>query len=239
MRYSFAELGQNMLTRKFGGTKVGVADPYITGYHFIYFDNLPPRLINFTNAYNSGLNNIDEIANVLSASCLSVTPPGGSLNKIEFTGLGGVKFAVPGNIDYGNSVSIKFLEFNKTPILDIFSGWFKLIRDYRTGVTDLVDGEQGEGYTKKAYGASMFYWTTAPDAETVEFFAYYDGMFPTKDPSDLFGSDVETVGRLDIEIEFNVDYAWREPWVLQKCKDYTEFFKASKSTVKEYNPSGR
>lgn len=31
MRYSFAELGNNILTRKFGGTRAGVADPYLTG----------------------------------------------------------------------------------------------------------------------------------------------------------------------------------------------------------------
>jgi len=235
MKYSFAELGQNILTRKFGGTQVGVADPYLTGYHFIYFDILPSALPEYTKSFNSGVSSTSEIANILSASCLSVTPPGGTLNKIEFTGLGGVKFAVPGTIDYTNSVSVKFLEFNKTPILDIFSGWFKLIRDYRTGVTDLVDGEQGDGYTKKAYAGSMYYWTTAPDAETVEFFAYYDGMFPTKDPQDLYGSDVETVGRLDVEIEFNVDYAWREPWVLTNCKTWAKMFAEAKSVVKNYN----
>lgn len=212
-----------------------VADPYLTGYHFVWFDYLPPKLTDYTKTFNSGLSSTSEIQNVLAASCLSVTPPGGTLNKVEFTGLGGVKFAVPGNIDYGNSVSIKFLEFNKTPLLDIFSGWFKLIRDYRTGVTDLIDGNDGLGYTKSQYSALMYYWTTAPDAQTVEFFACYDGMFPTKDPADLYGSDVETVGRLDVEIEFNVDYAWREPWVLQRCQSWAEMFASVKPTVQSYN----
>jgi len=31
MKYSFAELGSNILTRRFGGTSIGVADPYVTG----------------------------------------------------------------------------------------------------------------------------------------------------------------------------------------------------------------
>ena len=31
MKYSFAELSENILTRKFGGTKAGIADPYTTG----------------------------------------------------------------------------------------------------------------------------------------------------------------------------------------------------------------
>ncbi|GAG35449.1 unnamed protein product, partial [marine sediment metagenome] len=149
MKYAFAQLDQNILTRKFGGTTAGVADPYVTGYHFIWFDHIPAALPNYTlqggvnnpssgSGTSSGLNTTADIGKVMAASCLSVTPPGGTLNKVEFTGLGGVKWAVPGNIDYGNSVSVKFLEFNRTPILDIMHGWVKLIRDYRTGISDVA-----------------------------------------------------------------------------------------------------
>jgi hypothetical protein len=236
MKYSFAELGQNILTRKFGGTTAGVADPYVTGYHYCWFDKLPPALATYCQENGqSGIDDAGQIQSVLAASCLSVTPPGGTLNKIEFTGLGGVKWAVPGNIDYGNTVSVKFLEFNKTPILDIMHNWVKLIRDYRTGATDLIDDAQGAGYTKGTYAGLMYYWTTAPDARTVEYYACYDGVFPAKDPQDLFTSDVETVGRLDLEIEFNVDYAWHEPWVYRKCDGFAENFAATnKDTVKNY-----
>lgn len=220
MKNSFSALLSNRMTRKFGGTLVGVADPYVTGYHFIWFDKLPDRLRLYTGAGNSGMTDDKDIKTVLSASCLSVTPPGGTLNKIEYTGLGGLKFSVPGNIDYGTSVSLKFVEFNKTPILDIMHGWVKMIRDYRTGTTDLEDGEQGTGYSNSSYAGLLYYWTTAPDARTVEYYACYDGVYPTKDPQDLFTSDVETVGRLDIEVEFNVDYAWHEYWVLAKCQQF-------------------
>jgi len=230
MKYSFAELASNTYTRKFGGTLKGVADPYVTGYHFCWFDSLPTGITQYTSTMSSGIDNISDIQAVLSASCLSVTPPGGTLNTVEFTGLGGIKWSVPGNIDYGNAVSVKFLEMNKTPILDIMHGWVKMIRDYRTGVTalgpssELIDGSEGEGYTKKTYAAIMWYWTTAPDGRTVEYCACYDGVFPKKDPQDLFGSDVETVGRLDIEIEFNVDYGWHEPWVLEKCQTFADAY---------------
>ena len=82
----------------------------------------------------------------------------------------------------------------------------------------------------------MYYWTTAPDARTVEYYAAYDGVFPGKDPQDLYTSDVETVGRLDLEIEFNVDYAWHEPWVYEKCNTYAATFAKVKDTVKGYGP---
>ena len=184
------------------------------------------------------MSDINDIRNILAATCLSVTPPGGTLNRTEYTGLGGVKWNVPGSMDYGTSVSVKFVEMNKTPILDIMHGWFKLIRDYRLGVTDrLIDGVQGDGYTKKTYGGLMYYWTTSPDAQTVEYYACYDGMFPTKDPQDLYTSDVETVGKLDVEIEFSIDYAWHEPWVLKKCQTFANRFADAKSTVISYGPT--
>jgi hypothetical protein len=237
MKYSFAELGRNILTRKFGGTTQGVADPYVTGYHFIWFDKIPAGLAAYAGSGISGISTTSDIQNVLAASCLSVTPPGGTLNKIEYTGLGGVKWAVPGNIDYGNTVSVKFLEFNKTPILDIMHGWVKMIRDYRTGVTDLEDNADGSGYSKSTYSGLMYYWTTAPDAKTVEYYAAYDGVFPAKDPQDLFTSDVETVGRLDLEIEFNADYTWHEPWVLTKCQGFANgIVQDAKSHVLSYGP---
>jgi hypothetical protein len=238
MKYSFAELGQNIFTRKFGGTTVGVADPYVSGYFFVWFDKLPNNLISYVSLGNAGIGSNSEIKNILAASCTGVTPPGGTLNKIEFAGLGGVKWAVPGNIDYGNSITVKFLEFNKTPILDIMHGWMKMIRDYRTGVANLHDGDDGSGYTKNTYAGIMYYWTTAPDGNSIEYYAAYDGLFPTKDPQDLYAGDVENVARLDVEIEFNVDYIWHEPWVYDKCKALSDgIFASSKSVVENYGLS--
>jgi hypothetical protein len=227
IKNSFVNVTRNLLTRNFGGTVAGVADPYLTGYHFIYFSKLPAALADY-----AGLE-VADITNLLSGACLSVTPPGGTLNKVEFTGLGGVKWAVPGNIDYGNSVSVKFLEFNGLPMLNIFHGWIKMMRDYRTGTANIDDTESLSGYSKGTYAGLMYYWTTAPDAKTVEYYACYDGVFPTKDPQDLFTSDVETVGRLDVEIEFNVDYVWHEDWVKTKCESYAESVFALKANVVE------
>jgi hypothetical protein len=226
VKNSFAQVQENRLSRNFGGTVAGVADPYVTGYHFVYFPRLPGLLPQY-----AGIDDNTKIGNILAGACLSVTPPGGTLNKIEFTGLGGIKWAVPGNVDYGNAVSVKFLEFNGTPIQNIMHGWVKMIRDYRSGTTALEEGEQLSGYSKGTYAAIMYYWTTSPDVRAVEYYAAYDGVFPTKDPQDLFASDVETVGRLDMEIEFNVDYIWHEDWVKAKCQEYAEGIYQMKSNV--------
>lgn len=239
MRYSFAELGNNILTRKFGGTTTGVAEPYLSGYFFIWFERLPLKLPDYTREGAAQVTDNGQIQNILAASCTGVTPPGGTLAKVEFTGLGGVKWAVPGNIDYGNEVTLKFIEFDKTPILDILHGWVKMIRDYRTGVTDtLQSGDTGSGYTKGVYSAIMYYWTTSPDAKSVEYYACYDGMFPSRDPQELYTGAIESVERLDVEVGFNVDYVWHEPWVKTRCESYVNKFMEAKEKVKAYRPGG-
>jgi hypothetical protein len=218
MKSSFSVLQDNILTRKFGGTRAGAAEPYVTGYFFTWFMHLPPLLSSVVSDVAGYSITDTDIRNILAATTLNVTPPGGTLNKVDFTGLGGIRWAVPGNIDYGNEVTVRFFEFQGTPLLHILHGWVKLIRDYRYGITDrLKAGDSGDGYMKKTYAGSLFFWTTAPDGATVQYSAAYDGVFPNKDPQDLFTSDIDTVGRLDLEIGFNVDYTWHEPWVKDFC----------------------
>jgi len=220
LKHAFTNVQNNVLSRRWGGHSTGVADPYVTGYHHIWFDKVPQ--IDMGNEPNTGqLLQESEIPLILAATCTGVTPPGGTLNKIEFTGLGGVKWAVPGSLDYGNSISIKFTEMQGTPVSSIMHNWVKMMRDYRTGVSNLSDeygADSDYNYTKTNYSAVLYYWTTAPDGKTIEYFACYDGVFPTKDPADLFASDVESIGKLDVEIEFNVDYVWHEDWVKEKIE---------------------
>ncbi len=238
LKNAFIATKDNLLSRRWGGHSVGVADPYITGYHFIWFDKIPSGLIKSLNTPMDPVTDAltsDEIQKVLAATCTGVTPPGGTLNKIEFTGLGGVKWAVPGNLDYGNSVSVKFTEMQGLPITTIMHKWVKAIRDYRTGATQLLDDKAGKpGYSKADYSSLMYYWTTAPDAKTIEYFACYDGVFPTKDPADLHASDIESIGKLDIEIEFNVDYVWHEQWVYNNCKKFSEAVQGSVAKIDGY-----
>ena len=234
MRSSFSSLQNNPFSRKFGGTNIGIADPLLSGYGFCIFDKLPSNLAQYCAGGPSGISSNSEIQSILSATCLSVTPPGGTINTVEFTGLGGIKWGVPGNIDYGNTLSIKFLEFSKTPILDIFHGWFKMIRDYRTGVTDQISGDDGSGNTKAKYSSLVYYWTTTPDGSTVETYGAYTGVFPLKDPQDLYAFDIENVSKLEVEIEFHFDTQWREPWVRTKCQQYADTFSSVKDVIKGY-----
>ena len=181
MHSSFSALNTNQFSRKWAGTANAV-DPYVSGYFFTKWDKIPSMLPNVTAEVNNnhGLSGVGEIKNLLAGSCLAVTLPGGTVNKAEYMGLGGVKFAVPTNVEFDNTVTVKFLEFSTLPIFNLIHGWVRMIRDYSSGVSEWLTSN----YTKSAYSCNMYYWTTKPDGNEVEYAACISGMYPLKDPTD-------------------------------------------------------
>ena len=75
---------------------------------------------------------------------------------------------------------------------------------------------------KEKFAGTAYYWTTNPSVDAIEYYACYDGVFPTKDPQDLYSGDVETVGRLDIEQEFKFDYIFKQLFLF--IYHFYEFF---------------
>lgn len=222
MSSAFLNMTRTLRDRNFGGTSgEQVAEPYVSGYHFTKWympSSLTPAYMSFGMNDEMGTlpDGAGDAANILAATCLAVTPPGGTLNKTEHIGLGGVKWSTPTNIDYGNSLSCKFLEMSGLPVLGIIGGWCKLIRDNKIGLADL----SGINYAKNNYAATVFYWTTKPDGHTLEYCACYSGVFPTKDPQDLFSGDLSSVDKLEMDIDFNVDFVYHEDWVVDKCWEF-------------------
>lgn len=232
---AFNTMLSNTRDRNWGGTAATVAcEPYISGYAYVRW-YLPQTLSTYIAAnLNSLENDMTEVHSqtggatagtadaTLSAACTGVTPPGGTMNKAEFQGIGGVKWAVPTNIDYGNSISLKYIEFSGLPILRIHRAWFNMIRDNKSGLTALSDGKNGSAtgiYNKANYSACLLYWTTKPDGVTVEYYAAYSGVFPTKDPQDSFPGDITSIDKLEIDIDYNVDMIWHEDWVYEMARN--------------------
>jgi len=221
MNTSFNVVAQNLYDRNFGGTTKGTADPYLSGTFFVKFYNLPAGLADAVKAGEGYANFKDnnEIAQYLQATCLSITVPGGTVSVVEFNGLGGTKWGVPGNIDYGNSITLKFAEMSALPCLAIHHGWCRLIREYRNGISRVQARGPADYKTKDMYACNILYWTTKPDGLSVEYAALYTGCFPLKDPQDLYGGDVTAVDKVEADIEYHVDRIWKEEWVKNKAQD--------------------
>jgi hypothetical protein len=217
MKNNFSQVSNNTWSRKWGGTTDAV-DPYITGYFFTNWTYLPNDLmVSISNAgNNSELSGSRDIMDILAGTCTAVTIPGGTTNRAEFMGLGGIKWGAPTNTEYDNTVTFKFFEFSGLPLLDIFHGWTRMIRDYRTGVSQVLEGK----YTKSNYAATCYYWTTQPDGLTLEYYACLTGLFPLKDPQELYGSDLSAYDKLEMDIDFNMDWLWHEDWVKQRCEGF-------------------
>ena len=211
---------QNQFSRRWG-TRNSKVEPFISGYFFIHFSYLPEQLPTTVGhaGDKAGLGTLQEIASTLHSSCLSVNIPGATVNTTDIIGLGGVKWSVPTNVEWDNTATLKFLEISSLPIHTIMHGWVRMIRDYRSGVTTLDSSSDYETYNKQEYGSTMYYWITRPDGHLVEYAACLTGMFPKKDPTDLLSSDITTNDKLEIDIDFNVDYLWHEQWVMDNAQE--------------------
>lgn len=228
MSNSFGGFIGNKFTRKWG-TKQGTdVNPYISGYFFVAFSDLPSSLTAIMPKVGNGLSLSDnEIKSVLASSCLSVTMPSRTIATTDFNGLGGIRWTAPTGIDQSNDISMRFLEAKDTPIRNIFGAWTALIRNHVTGTA--VEQKADPGYLKKNYTGTMYYWTTSPNGEEVQFAACATGLYPTKDPIDLFGHDVTTNDKMEVDMDFRADYVFTEKWVYDKVTNLFSTYTSSNS----------
>jgi len=203
--------GTGKFMRKWG-TEKNIVEPYITGYPFMNFVYIPKAATMGNIGFSAS-----QIANILSSSVIAVNIPQGNLNKAERFGTGYIKGGVPSYLDLDNTVTIRFAESSGIPVFRIIRNWLNNIRNIYTGVSNL----KGE-YMMSNYAATAYYWTTKPDGVSPEFYSCLAGMFPTRLPTDSFGHDLTQYDKLDLELEFHVDYIFNEDdWVLEKIKTFT------------------
>lgn len=213
---SFLSIAQGIRDRNFGGTKADmVAEPYVSGYQYTYW-KLPTQLESVSGYYQNTTMGMSDVfgkaasmADVLSATCTSVTPPGVTLNTVEFNAIGGAKYYAPGSIEPGTELSCRFTEFSGLPVHGILHRWVEMIRHNRAGTTKLV----GSDYAKNNYSGTVLYWTTKPDGKTIEYAAAYSGVFPKSSMLESFSGDITSVEKVELEVSFQIDFIYTEDWV--------------------------
>lgn len=188
---------KDQLRTVFGGNSTYI-DPYTTGYHYVYF-TLPSALTTSQQKF-------------LTTVCQSVQIPGITVNNIEYAGTNNMKWYYPGTVEYDNNrFTCKFVEFQGLPILQIMGQWVNIFRNLIYGISDPEKGSTSQG----GFKGKAIYATTLFDGKTVQFAAAFVGIYPTKVPTDAFGSDKTNHEKVEHDIEFTFDHMYTGKNVIQ------------------------
>jgi hypothetical protein len=215
---------RQLLNRRFQ-SNMNQQDAFITGYWLLWWE-IPERIYQvYTNLFGSdtynAVSSVDDMIKALAALATGVPSiPDTTINQTSLNGLGGTKWGVTTNIDTPSTFSVKFRELAGMPILKTICSWFTLIRDPHTGASLL----QGSDYTKRNFYGTAYLAYLKPDCKTVERGTVFEGICPTKYPSDLLNSDNGTVEALEPEIEFHVDSVWSDNSALEVVQDKVTMF---------------
>ena len=215
-------------TRNFGGTSINYScEPYLSGYCFIKW-YLPKTIENFLSSYTPSSDNDqvgfdggggikDSCEQILSAACVGVTPPGQSIDFVEYRGSCGVVWNNPMRVNYGHNLSIKYIEMSGLPVYRIHKCWLDMIRDAHQGVKEKpyefdVDFQRGN------YAGSVLYWTTKPDGVTIEYCCAYSGVVPERDNQEAFAGDIASVDKVELDMSYRIDHLWTDAWVFKEVQ---------------------
>ncbi len=215
---------RQLLNRRFQ-SGMNQQDGFLTGYWLLWW-SIPEKVSEvFTALFGSDkynlVNSNDDMVKALAALATGVPSiPDTTMNQTSLNGLGGTKWGVTTNIDTPSTFSVKFRELAGMPVLKTICSWFTLIRDPQTGTSCLI----GNDYTKKNFYGTAYLAYLKPDMVTVEMGTVFEGICPTKYPSDLLNSDNGTVEALEPEVEFHVDSIWSDSQALDRVQDAVNNF---------------
>lgn len=215
---------RQLLNRRFQ-SGMNQQDGFLTGYWLLSWQ-IPPLVETvYANLFGQGgynlVNSTDDMVKALAALATGVPSiPDTTMNQTSMNGVGGTKWGVTTNIDTPSTFSVKFRELQGMPILKTIASWFTLIRDPQTGVSLL----KGNAYTKINFYGNAYLAYLKPDLKTVEMGTVFEGICPTKYPTDLLNSDNATVEPLEPEIEFHVDSIWSDNYAIEKVQEQVDYF---------------
>ena len=177
-------------------------DPYVTGYAFIYWVQLP-----------EWFNKDPDLASYRFLSQKNFRSFSG-LNPVDLgtgqhqTGFAGHEFDVVTGVSRGgNEFTIGHKEYMGSPMRKMYQKWITMIRDPRTGIA-LYPKLYGVDYSAKNHTGQLLYITTRPDvtntaSHIVEHAVFYSNVFPTNIPFDsLYNFELGSQESPTIDITF-------------------------------------
>ena len=226
--------GRNLFNKRFS-LGLNQEDAYVSGYFGIRFQfgNILNDILK-TGQFSAGgfdKSDVQEAHLMLSSLCEGVTTlPGGTLNVVDITAMGGAKWGAPGSVDHGDQVTLKFREMSNQPIKKFITAWTNLVRHTNTAMSELhTEGEAGTGsdYTKRNFSADLVYWTSKPNGRDIEFAVKMNGVYPLSDLSSQISADIATVDGQTFDVNFHVDDLWWDTRTMLEAQGIVEEFHAT------------
>jgi hypothetical protein len=128
--------------------------------------------------------------------------PGGTLNFVDVTAMGGTKWGIAGSIDFGDQVTLRFRELSGMPVRKAIAAWANLIRHTNSGLSMLSSNEE---YTKTNWTADLTYWIMRPNGKSVEAGIVFQGIYPMSDLGSQINTDITSVDGQTFDVNFHVD----------------------------------
>jgi len=174
-----------------------VADfaPAVTGYTYALFGSFGTEFL------NQFFNSSTQIA--LATLSRGYTAPSVSINEVNYKGY--EDYTIPGKLNVGKEVTIRFIDTQEGNLMDFFKSWFSIIKPM-----DRESYQIHQQMTKKINGAiyqllyygSVVVFTTDPTLGRVIDAVGFIDMWPTSYPMDIMNIEISNVDLLTFSVNF-------------------------------------
>lgn len=177
-------------------------DPYVTGYAFIYWVELPswfekdPDLKYFKTLTERNFRSFQGVSSI-------------EINPVTTqSGFAGNEIGWIGDVNSGNTeFTISHKEYSGGVMRKLYQKWVSMMRDRRTGIA-LYPKLYGVEYGARNHTGQLLYIVCRPDVtntneKTVEYACFYSNVFPTNVPLDtLYNFELGSQDSPTIDISF-------------------------------------
>ena len=215
-------------------------DAFVSGYFGIRFklsSTVSSEIVKAASVASDGssdrrLWNGENFSDMLSSLCEGVSGvPGGTLNKVDVTAMGGTKWGIVSSIDFGDQITLKFRELAGMPVKKLITAWTNLSRHSNAGTSMLIDAE----YTKTNWSADLVYWLMRPNGKSVEAGIIYQGIYPMSDLSSQISTDITSVDGQTFDVNFHVDAQYWDYKTTQEAQSYVDsYYSEGRSEYYDY-----
>ena len=183
-------------------------DPSITGYIHIIIDGVSPNLIK--SGYTMDKNSFPGAISTLSRG---FTLPELSLNELTFNGMLNIK--MPGGIQMGSELSIRFMDSQDLQLTNFFSNLFNNMRPtpiqgFDDSIHKKLSKLKGIEYElQSTYNALIF--TTDPALDLVTAAVGCFGLWPKSFPKDHLNIEINNVDLYTFTQNLSCSYIYTGP----------------------------